>query len=198
MTRRVITNKKGVALIAAVATLLILSLAGVVIVSLVGKESYSVLNQGQPLQASSLAEAGAHRALTYISNECGACTAITGAPEFTNVALSRGTFTVTGTRYNPASTTLSGAIGDTTPRFRLTVPPAMLPMGEYLSTRSRSITRAPRPTALPAPAGAPTIPRRPPTPVEPRSIKINAPSAPPELSVGAWGMPSGWWKCLRL
>ncbi len=113
MTLPHFANEKGVALIAAVTTLLVLSLVGTVVVSMVGTKSYSTLHQAQSVQALSLAEAGANRALAYLSKEGGACTDITGAPQLTDVALGPGTFAVTATRYNPASTTLSAAILDT-------------------------------------------------------------------------------------
>lgn len=106
MTLRTLTNDKGVALIAAVATLLILAMMGTTVVSIVGTESYSVIHQGQSLEAYWLAEAGIHRALTYISREDGSCTAITGGSAFTNVALGGGKFTVTATRYYPSPTGL--------------------------------------------------------------------------------------------
>lgn len=111
-----VANEKGVALIAAVATLLILSLMGAVVVSLVGTESYSALHQMESTQALPLAEAGAHRAVGYLSREGGECAAISDNVQFTNVSLGRGTFSVTGTRYNPTPTTLSADIGaaDTT------------------------------------------------------------------------------------
>jgi len=110
MTMRTLRNEKGVSLIMAVATLLILSLMAVIIVSLVGTETFSALNQTQSLQTFDVAEAGAHRAITYLGLEGGTCTAITGASQFTNVAMGRGTFTVTATHYNPTSTTLSADI----------------------------------------------------------------------------------------
>jgi hypothetical protein len=111
-----VSNEKGVTVVAAVATLMVLSLMGTVVVSLVGIENYSALHQAQTLEAHWIAEAGIQRALTYMSREDGSCTAITGAAPFTNVTLGRGTFTVTATRYLPSPTSLSAAIGtaDTT------------------------------------------------------------------------------------
>ena len=113
---RHVANEKGVALIGAVAVLLILSLMGVVVASLVGTESYSALHQLESAQALPLAEAGAHRAVGYLSREGGECEAISDNLQFTKVSLGRGTFSVTGIRYNPTPTTLSAAIGaaDTT------------------------------------------------------------------------------------
>jgi hypothetical protein len=112
MTMRTLGNEKGVSLIMTVATLLILSLMAVVLISLVGTETFSALNQTQSLQTFDLAEAGAHRAITYLGLEAGDCTAITDASQFTNVAMGRGTFTVTATHYNPTFTTLSADITD--------------------------------------------------------------------------------------
>jgi hypothetical protein len=111
-----VANEKGTALIAAVATLLILSLMAGVLVSLVGTESYSVLHQVESAQALPLAEAGAQRAVGYLSREGGECTDISDNVQFTKVPLGRGTFSVTGTRYNPTPTTLSADItaADTT------------------------------------------------------------------------------------
>ncbi len=114
MTMRTLGNEKGVSLIMAVATLLILSLMAVVLISLVGTETFSALNQTQSLQTFDIAETGAHRAITYLGLEAGDCTAITDASQFTNVAMGRGTFTVTATHYNPTSTTLSANITDKT------------------------------------------------------------------------------------
>jgi hypothetical protein len=112
MTMRPLCNEKGVSLIMAVATLLILSVLAVVLVSLVGTESFSALNQTQSLQTFDIAEAGAHRAITYLGLEAGECTSITGASQFTDVPMGRGTFTVTATHYNPTSTTLSADISN--------------------------------------------------------------------------------------
>lgn len=113
---RRVANEKGTALIAAVATLLILSLMGVVVVSLVGTESFSALHQAQSAQALPLAEAGAHRAVGFLAREGGECAAISDSVQFTDVSLGPGTFSVTGTRYNPTPTALSADIGaaDTT------------------------------------------------------------------------------------
>lgn len=113
---RHVANEKGVALIGAVAVLMILSLMGAVVVSLVGTESYSALHQVESAQALPLAEAGAHRAVGYLSREGGECEAISDNLQFTKVALGRGTFSVMGTRYNPTPTALSADIGtvDTT------------------------------------------------------------------------------------
>jgi len=109
MTMRRLGNEKGVSLIMAVATLLILSLMAVVLVSLVGTETFSALNQSQSLQTFDLAEAGAHRAIRYLGFEEGDCTDIES--QFTNVAMGRGTFTVIGDWFS-ASTTLSAGITD--------------------------------------------------------------------------------------
>ncbi len=110
MTMRTLGNEKGASLIMAVATLLILSLMAITVVSLVGRETFSALNQTQSFQAFDLTELGAHRAITYLGLEAGICTDITGASEFTDVAMGRGTFTVTAIHYNPTSTTLSADI----------------------------------------------------------------------------------------
>ncbi len=108
-----VRNEKGVTVIAAVATLMVLSLMGTVVVSLVGIENYSALHQAQTMEAHWIAEAGIQRALTFMSREDGSCTAITGGAQFTNVTLGRGTFTVTATRYLPSPTTLSVNITST-------------------------------------------------------------------------------------
>lgn len=113
---KTLTNQRGVTVIAAVATLLVLSLVGTVVVSLVGIENYSALHQAQTLEAHWIAEAGIQRGLTYMSRENGNCTAITGG-SWTDVTLGRGTFTVMATRYI-SSTTLPANItaGDATIR----------------------------------------------------------------------------------
>ncbi|MGH7408669.1 MAG: hypothetical protein ACREKF_11775 [Candidatus Methylomirabilales bacterium] len=109
------SNEKGVTVIAAVATLMVLSLVGTVVVSLVGIENYSALHEAQTLEAHWIAEAGIQRALTYMSRESGNCTAINGIGSWAGVTLGRGTFTVMATRYI-SSTTASTPImaGDAT------------------------------------------------------------------------------------
>lgn len=107
---KTLTNQRGITVIAAVATLMVLSLMGTVVVSLVGIENYSALHEAQTLEGYWIAEAGIQRALTYMSRENGNCTTITGGGQFTNVTLGRGKFTVTATRYNPSPTTLSADI----------------------------------------------------------------------------------------
>jgi hypothetical protein len=138
MTQGPVGNEKGVTVIAAVATLLVLSLMGTVVVSLVGIENHSALHQGQAVEAYWIAEAGIQRALTYMSRESGNCTAISGAAQFTNVTLGRGTFTVTAIRYNaspPSNTTLSADItaGQTTITVGSTTgPPLYAPRGRIV------------------------------------------------------------------
>ena len=148
-----VRNEKGVTVIAAVATLMVLSLMGTVVVSLVGIENYSALHQAQTLEAHWIAEAGIQRALTYMSREDGSCTAITGAAQFTNVALGRGTFTVTAPRYLPSPTTLSAnitntdttiTVGSTTgyaPRGRIAIDSELI---AYTGTTATTFTGAKR------------------------------------------------------
>ena len=153
MAMKHVSNEKGVTVIAAVATLMVLSLMGTVVVSLVGIENYSALHQAQTLEAHWIAEAGIQRALTYMSREDGSCTAITGAAQFTNVALGRGTFTVTATRYLPSPTTLSAnitntdttiTVGSTTgyaPRGRIAIDSELI---AYTGTTATTFTGAKR------------------------------------------------------
>jgi len=148
-----VRNEKGVTVIAAVATLMVLSLMGTVVVSLVGIENYSALHQAQTLEAHWIAEAGIQRALTYLSREDGSCSAITGAAAFTNVSLGRGTFTVTATRYLPSPTTLSAnitntdttiTVGSTTgyaPRGRIAIDSELI---AYTGTTATTFTGAKR------------------------------------------------------
>jgi len=148
-----VRNERGVTVIAAVATLMVLSLMGTVVVSLVGIENYSALHQAQTLEAHWIAEAGIQRALTYMSREDGSCTAITGAAQFTNVTLGRGTFTVTATRYLPSPTTLSAnitntdttiTVGSTTgyaPRGRIAIDSELI---AYTGTTATTFTGAKR------------------------------------------------------
>lgn len=109
-------NEKGTALIAAVATLLILSLVAVVVVSLVGTETFSALHQVESAQALPVAEAGAQRAVGFLYREGGECEAISDNLQFTKVRVGRGTFSVTGAHYKPTPTFLSADItaADTT------------------------------------------------------------------------------------
>jgi hypothetical protein len=153
MTIKHARNEKGVTVIAAVATLMILSLMGTVVVSLVGIENYSALHDAQSLQAQWIAEAGIQRALTYMSREGGNCTTISGQAPFTNVTLGRGTFTVTATRYNPTATSLSAditaaettiTVGSTTgyaPRGRIAIDSELI---AYTGTTATTFTGAKR------------------------------------------------------
>jgi len=161
MAMKHVSNEKGVTVIAAVATLMVLSLMGTVVVSLVGIENYSALHQAQTLEAHWIAEAGIQRALTYMSREDGSCTAITGAAQFTNVTLGRGTFTVTATRYLPSPTTLSAnitstdttiTVGDTTgyaPRGRIAIDSELI---AYTGTTATTFTGAKRGMDVTTPA----------------------------------------------
>ena len=116
-----LANEKGVTVIAAVATLMVLSLMGTVVVSLVGIENYSALHQAQSLEAQWIAEAGVQRTLTYMSRENGTCPPPNPTPPpacptlFSTVTLGRGTFTVEACRYNPSPTAInkSGGINAT-------------------------------------------------------------------------------------
>jgi hypothetical protein len=153
MTMTNVRNEKGATVIAAVATLMVLSLMGTVVVSLVGIENYSALHQAHTLEAHWIAEAGIQRALTYMSREGGNCTTITGQAPFTNVTLGRGTFTVTAIRYNPLPTSLSSdvtntattiPVGDTTgfaPRGRIAIDSELI---GYTGTTATAFTGAKR------------------------------------------------------
>jgi hypothetical protein len=153
MTQKRMSNERGVTVIAAVATLMVLSLMGTVVVSLVGIENYSALHQAQTVEAYWIAEAGIQRALTFMSRESGNCTAITGQAPFTNVTVGRGTFTVTATRYNPSPTTLSAditaasttiTVGSTTgyaPRGRIAIDSELI---SYTGTTATTFTGARR------------------------------------------------------
>ncbi len=118
---RHVANEKGIALIGAVAVLMILSLMGAVVVSLVGTESFSAMHQAQSLDAYWVAETGAHRALTYLSRESGNCTAITDASDFTEVALGGGKFTVTADLFNPSPSAINDGDGITAADTTITV-----------------------------------------------------------------------------
>jgi len=149
-----VSNEKGATVVVAVATLLVLSLMGTVVVSLMGVEKYSPLHESQTLQAQWIAEAGVQRALTYMSRENGNCTAITGG-SWTNITLGRGTFSVLGTRYitpssaavltgsiTAASTTIT--VGSTTgyaPRGRMTIDSEFI---DYTGTTATQFTGAKR------------------------------------------------------
>ena len=160
-----VRNQKGVTVIAAVATLLIFSLMGMVVVSLVGTETYSAIHQEQTLEAYWIAEGGIHRAVTYMSREDGNCTAISGAAAFTTVPLGRGTFTVTATRYNPSPTAIDDSdgitAGDTTitvgtttgfaPRGRIAIDSELI---GYTGTNATSFTGAKRGMEVPGSAAA--------------------------------------------
>lgn len=123
-------NEKGVSLIMAVATLMLLSLMAITMVAVVSRESYSVVHHAQSIEAFALAEAGAHRALTFLSREEGSCTEITGG-DFTDVPLGRGTVTVTATQY-ASSTNLSANINATATTIPVDDTTGFAPLGRLI------------------------------------------------------------------
>lgn len=105
--RNRIENQRGVSIIAAVFIIIILAFMGVMFLTIFTTSSTSSLNDFGSSQALSVAEGGLAHAL-YQFKTGTTCTALA----FNNVPLNPGTFTAAGTRYNPASTTLSGAISN--------------------------------------------------------------------------------------
>jgi len=98
-------NQRGVTIIAAIFIITILAFVGVMFLTIFTTSSTSSLNDFGSAQALSVAEGGLAHAL-YQLKAGTTCTALA----FNNVSLNPGTFTTSGTRYNPASTTLSGPI----------------------------------------------------------------------------------------
>src|SRR3990172_2889203 len=102
-----VKNHKGFALIIAVVMMLVFALAAGLTVSLVSTDSDISFRQSQSSGGSYIARAGIERALKQFKGGT-AC----GSLSYTNT-LGSGSYTTTGTRYNPASTTLSAGIGTT-------------------------------------------------------------------------------------
>ncbi|MBI5026528.1 MAG: hypothetical protein HZC12_07365, partial [Nitrospirae bacterium] len=102
-----IKNKSGVSIIATVLALLMLSLFAAVIVTLITTGSGVSVQEVQGMQAFSIAEGGLERALGGFKWTGTACALLT----YNNIPLGLGSFSTTGTLYNPSpSTTLTANI----------------------------------------------------------------------------------------
>ncbi|MFQ5456227.1 MAG: WD40/YVTN/BNR-like repeat-containing protein, partial [Nitrospirota bacterium] len=109
---------KGMSIIAVIAAMLILSVIGLTLISIVAVDSDSSINQLRSGQAQYIAEAGIEIAIRYITKrDCASppcsCSSITGNALFTNVSLGRGSFNVIAAYYRPdPPTTLNGGISN--------------------------------------------------------------------------------------
>lgn len=117
---QIIQKEIGASLIVVIVLLLVLGMVLASMVSLVSTESFNAMNQNYATQALDLATSGLERAVYRLKTGT-ACTG--GALNGTN-ALGAGTFTTTGTQYNPTPTTLAvGGITATATTITLTNPP---------------------------------------------------------------------------
>ena len=100
-------NDQGISVVAVVIMMLILATMGTVLVSLVATESSTSIRQMRASQAQYVAEGGMEYAL-YQFKTGTTCASLS----YNNISLGAGTFTTTGTLYNPSSTTLSAGINN--------------------------------------------------------------------------------------
>src|SRR5581483_2001392 len=106
---RLILEEKGVSLIVVILLVLVLGVVSATMVSLVNTESFNAMNQSSSSQAFYLAEAGIEKALYQLNTGMG-CSALSVTDN-----LGSGSFTNTGTQYNPNPlTTLSAALPNST------------------------------------------------------------------------------------
>ncbi len=115
-TTNQLDRERGISLIAVIIAMLLLSLLGTVLVSIVTTERYAGTNQMQAMSAQYLAEAGLDRALHYFFNEgqsCGTTDQPPGTPPVFNATLGGGSFTVNTHQYNPTALTLTAALNET-------------------------------------------------------------------------------------
>jgi len=91
-------NQKGCSIIAAVFIIVILAFMGVMFLTMVNTASFTSVNDLQSAQALNVAESGIEYALNqfWTGTSCNSL-------GYTNVALGAGSFTTTGTLYNPAA-----------------------------------------------------------------------------------------------
>ncbi len=100
----ILSHEKGFSIIAVVVMMLMIAVMGQALVSMVGTENFSTVNQIRAVQAQYIAESGIERALYGLGSGTD-CNLLSY-----NDALGAGTYATTGTSYNPASSTLSAAI----------------------------------------------------------------------------------------
>ncbi len=116
----VLSDERGVSIVAVILMMLLISVMGQVLVSMVITENRSAPKQMQVTQAQFIAETGIDRALRYLlKREDGTCTictcaSINGHAAMTNIPSGAGTFTVTTALDAPAiPTTITGGLNNT-------------------------------------------------------------------------------------
>ncbi|HTG02011.1 MAG TPA: hypothetical protein VK654_15630 [Nitrospirota bacterium] len=102
-----INDSKGVSIVVAIFAIVILAFMGVVFLSLVNISGSSSVNDYQSAQALYVAQGGIEAAKRQFQGGT-ACGLLAAAN--TNIALGRGTYTILGTAYNPASVSLTSGI----------------------------------------------------------------------------------------
>ncbi|MEO5657104.1 MAG: hypothetical protein ABIO65_12320 [Nitrospiria bacterium] len=98
-------SQSGASLLGAIFLIVVVGFFGLIIVSLVSTQNFSSVNELASTNALFIAEAGIERAL-YAAKAGTPCDQL----DYVGVPLNPGTFTTASTQYNPASTTLTGAI----------------------------------------------------------------------------------------
>lgn len=104
-----LSSEKGFSIIAVVVMMLMIAVMGQTLISMVGTENFSTVNQMRTTQAHYIAESGVERAVYEFGNGT-ACNLLTY-----NDTVGAGAYTTIGTLYNASSAILSSAIviGDT-------------------------------------------------------------------------------------
>ena len=113
---RLPNRQRGISLIGVIFAMLLLSLLGFMMVSIVSTERYAGTNQLQAMSAQYLAEAGLDRALHYFFNpeqqSCG-----TNSAGLFQASLGQGSYKVTTKQYAPAALSLTAAMNETQDSF---------------------------------------------------------------------------------
>jgi YVTN family beta-propeller protein len=110
-----LNRERGISLIAVVIAMLLLSLLGTVLVSIVTTERYAGMNQVQGMSAQYLAEAGLDRALHYFFNPEQQSCGINN--NLFNAKLGGGNYTVATMQYAPTTLLLTAALTETDTSF---------------------------------------------------------------------------------
>lgn len=103
-----IKTERGIALLGSVFLIVVIGFFGVMIVSLVGTQSFTALNEVSSTNSFYVAEAGIEQAM-YQFWRGTSCAGLTNAVP---TALGTGSFTTTGTLFRPPSTTLTAGINN--------------------------------------------------------------------------------------
>lgn len=143
-----IGTERGVALLAAVFLVVVIGFLGMIMVSLIGTQSFSGLNELLSTNSFYVAEGGIERAM-YQYRAGTSCAGLTGGA----TPLGGGSFTTVGTLYRPAGTTLSAGINNNVTAIPVASTAGYAPHGriridnewiDYTGTTANSFTGARR------------------------------------------------------